>query len=99
MSDPAVLSVTLEPELRDRFLAAAAMAERSASDLLHDLVRDFVTAERDGQAYDDWFRAEVEQGLREADDPSVRQIPHEEIVEDWERRRRDLEARIGSGRG
>lgn len=99
MSDHSVLSVTLEPELRDRFLAAAAMAERSASDLLHDLVQDFVAAEHDGQTYDDWFRAEVEQALREADDPSVRLIRHEEVVDDWERRRRDLEARIGSGRG
>lgn len=99
MSDPSVLSVTLEPELRDRFLAAAAMAERSASDFLHDLVQDFVTAKHDGQTYDDWFRAEVERALREGDDPSIRRVPHEEVVDNWERRRRDLEARIGSGRG
>jgi putative SOS response-associated peptidase YedK len=34
--------------------------------------------------HDAWFRAEVEQSLKEADDPNVELIPHEEVVRKWQ---------------
>ncbi len=40
--------------------------------------------------HDAWFGAEVAKGLREADDPTVRRIPHEEIASSWHRQRAEL---------
>ena len=37
-----------------------------------------------------WFRDEVEQGMREADDPAVRRIPHEDVRSKWRRQRAGL---------
>jgi hypothetical protein len=31
-------------------------------------------------AHDRWFRAQVEEGLREADDPAIAGIPHEQVM-------------------
>ncbi|MFP3943362.1 MAG: hypothetical protein ACLFWF_05700 [Alphaproteobacteria bacterium] len=45
-------------------------------------------------AYDQWFRAEVEQALREADDPNTEWVPHEVVVEEMKRERAELLARI-----
>jgi antitoxin component of RelBE/YafQ-DinJ toxin-antitoxin module len=39
-------------------------------------------------SYDAWFRAEVEEALREADDPNTVWIPHEEVM------RRSAERRV-----
>jgi hypothetical protein len=35
---------------------------------------------QDAEAYDAWFRAEVEQGLREADAPTTEMIPHDQAM-------------------
>jgi hypothetical protein len=44
--------------------------------------------------HDAWFRTEVEQGMREADDPAVTRIPHEEIAANWRRQRAELAKRV-----
>jgi hypothetical protein len=45
---------------------------------------------QDAAAHDAWFRAEVEQALREADDPNTVFIPHEEVMARWEIKRAEL---------
>ncbi|HMG51594.1 MAG TPA: hypothetical protein VK597_13405 [Inquilinus sp.] len=50
---------------------------------------------RSVQELDARFRAEVEQGLREADDPTVERIPHEEVSANWRRQRAELLKRAG----
>ncbi|WP_218578631.1 hypothetical protein [Vineibacter terrae] len=45
--------------------------------------------------HDSWFRAEVARGMREANDPQVKRIPHEEIVRNWRRQRTALAKRAG----
>jgi hypothetical protein len=42
-----------------------------------------------------WFREQVEQGLKEADDPNAVWFSHEEVVADMQRQRESLIARIG----
>ncbi len=42
-----------------------------------------------------WFHAEVEQGMREADDPSVKRVPQEEVSAKWRRRRAELVRQTG----
>jgi len=49
--------------------------------------------------YDAWVDAELEQGLREADDPATQWIPHEQVVaETLTLIDRIAEARLGKGR-
>jgi len=48
-------------------------------------------------AYDKWFRDEVEQALKEADDPNTVWIPHEEVKASWAKKRAELMKRINDG--
>jgi len=50
----------LEPELRDEFMAAAQAADRPASQVVRELMREFVQRQRDEQAYNDFLRRKVE---------------------------------------
>jgi hypothetical protein len=59
---------------------------------------DRVAAMRHAQeavAHDKWFRAQVEQGLQEADDLATVWIPHNEAKADMQRQREGLLARLG----
>src|SRR5260221_7973285 len=91
MPKEAVFTLKLETELRDEFMAEAEAAHRPASQLVRELMRDFVQRQRAAREHDAWFRAEVEQGLREAGDPEVKRIPHDEVMSKMKAR---LEARI-----
>lgn len=45
-------------------------------------------------AYDQWFRAQVEDALVEANDPTTTWISHEEIKNDIEQQRQSIQARV-----
>lgn len=47
-------------------------------------------------AYDKWFRAEVEQGLKEADDPNTQWVSNEDAKKSWAKQRAELVKRAGS---
>lgn len=95
MPKEAMFTLKLEPELRQEFMAEAAAADRPASQIVREFMRDFVRQQRAAREHDAWFRAEVEQAMREADDPSVKRIPQEEIAAKWHRRRAELVKRAG----
>ena len=84
MADEATLTLTLDPDLLESFVAEADAAMRPADDVLRDLVRDFVRAKRSARD------AEIDQALREADDPAVKRIPHEEAIIRLSRQRADM---------
>jgi predicted transcriptional regulator len=90
MPKESVFSMKLESELRDQFMAEAAAVDRPASQLVREFMRDFVQHRREAREHEVWFRAEVEQGVREADDPLVRRISHEDVTADWHRQRAEL---------
>ena len=90
MPKQAMFTLKLESELHDQFMAEAAAADRPASQLVRDFMRDFVRRQRDARAHDAWFRAEVEQGMREADDPNVPLVPDQEVASSWRQRRAEL---------
>jgi predicted transcriptional regulator len=69
--------------LKKAFTEAARANDRPGSQLLRDFMRDYV----DRSGHDAWFRAEIEQSLKEADDPNVELVPHEEVVRNWQARR------------
>ena len=41
-------------------------------------------------AFDEWFRDEVERALQKANDPQVRLVPHEEVRSNWRWQRAEL---------
>ena len=45
-------------------------------------------------AYNKWFIAQVEEGIREADDPNAVFIPHEEVKKQFAAKREKLQKRI-----
>ena len=56
-------------------------------------MRTYVAEQQAARDHDAWFRAEVEQALREANDPATIMVPHEQVAEDWRRQRAELELR------
>jgi hypothetical protein len=47
--------------------------------------------------HDRWFRAQVEQGLAEAEDPNTSWVPHDVVKDDIDRQREALKAHITDG--
>ncbi len=62
MSKEAVFTMKLEPELRAAFMAEAQAAHRPASQVLRELMRDFVQRQREAREYEAFLRAKVEAG-------------------------------------
>ncbi len=60
MSKDAVFTMKLEPELRADFMAETEAVHRPASQVLRELMRDFVKRQREIRAHDDVLRGEVE---------------------------------------
>jgi predicted transcriptional regulator len=59
MPEEAVFTMTLDPELRAAFMAAAA-ADRPASRVVREMMRDVVESQQPEPGYDEWLRAKVE---------------------------------------
>jgi predicted transcriptional regulator len=91
----AVFSLKLEPELRADFMAEAEAADRPASQVVREFMRDYVRQQRAARAHDAWFRAEVERGLVELEDPNVELVPNEKVEAEWRERRADMVNRAG----
>lgn len=45
-------------------------------------------------AHDKWFREQVEQGIKEADDPNTQWVSHEEAKASWAKKRAELLKRV-----
>ena len=60
MLKEAVFTMKLEPELRDAFMAEAEATHRPASQIVRELMRDFVLRQREAREYDAFLRDKVE---------------------------------------
>lgn len=60
MSKQAVFTMKLEPDLRAEFMAEAQAAHRPASQVLRELMRDFVARQRKARDYDQFLHNKVE---------------------------------------
>lgn len=60
MGTKAVFTMKLEPDLRDQFMAAAADADRPASQVVRELMRDYIENRRHERAYSDYLHHKVE---------------------------------------
>lgn len=59
MSKEAVFTMKLEPELRAEFMAEAAATHRPASQILRELMREFVQRQREAREYDEFLHTKV----------------------------------------
>ncbi|XXG29059.1 MAG: antitoxin of toxin-antitoxin stability system [Ferrovum myxofaciens] len=62
MSKEVVFTMKLEPELRAEFMAEAEATHRPASQVLRELMREFVQQQRNAREYEDFLRGKVEAG-------------------------------------
>lgn len=60
MSKEAVFTMKLEPELRDAFMAEAEAAHRPASQILRELMREYVQRQKDEREYHEFLLRNVE---------------------------------------
>jgi predicted transcriptional regulator len=56
----AVFTMKLEPELRDQFMAEAEAAHRPASQVMRELMREFVQRQRQAREHDEFLQRKVE---------------------------------------
>ncbi|WP_296170546.1 antitoxin of toxin-antitoxin stability system [uncultured Brevundimonas sp.] len=91
MAKESVFTLKLEPELRDAFMAEAEAAHRPASQVVRELMREFVQKQQESRSYDAFVAAKVAQGLA-----SVRRgegISNEVVAADFAERRRRILAK------
>lgn len=60
MSKEAVFTMKLEPELREQFMAEAEAAHRPASQVVRELMREFVQRQRQLREYNEFLQQKVE---------------------------------------
>lgn len=60
MPKEAVFTMKLEPELRDDFMAEAEAAHRPASQVVRDLMREFIQRQREAREYDAFLQRKVD---------------------------------------
>ena len=93
MAKEAVFTMKLEPELRDAFMAAAAAADRPASQIVREFMRGYVQQDKE---YVEFLRRKVEKARasiaagRVYSDEEVRERMKARF-EEWERKDREAD--------
>lgn len=67
MAKEAVFTMKLEPELRDAFMAEAAELDRPASQIVRELMKNFVKQQAELRDHDEFVRRKVEVARRSMD--------------------------------
>lgn len=62
MPKEAVFTMKLESELREQFMTEAEACHRPASQVLRELMREFIERQRQARAYDAFLASKVEAG-------------------------------------
>lgn len=88
MSKDAVFTMKLEPQLRDAFIAEAEAAHRPASQIVRDLMRDFVQRQREARDYDGFVRRKVE--VARAERQAGLSFSNEDVEAEFAARRAEL---------
>lgn len=74
MGTKAVFTMKLEPDLRDSFMAETAAADRPASQVVRELMRDYIEQRRHERAYSEYLgRKAVRPALLDAGRPGTQQ--------------------------
>lgn len=94
MAKQAVFTMKLEPELRDAFMAAAERADRPASQVVREMMRDFIDQDREYLAF---LQRKVDRAL--SDVAAGRLSSQEEVEADMNARRDRIMASMNDDRG
>lgn len=78
-------TLTIDSDLQTEFLAEAEATHREASEIIRELIRDFVQRQKEARAYEDFLRGKVERARRSAAAGHVR--AHAEVEADFAARR------------
>ena len=62
MSKEAVFTMKLEPELRDEFMTETQAIHRPASQVVRELMREFVQRQRENRNYEEFLGLKVDSG-------------------------------------
>ncbi|WKN23090.1 CopG family ribbon-helix-helix protein [Azotobacter vinelandii] len=66
-TNKAIFTMKLEPELRDSFMAAAAAADRPASQVVRELMRDYIERQRQADEYREYLSHKVQRARAQRD--------------------------------
>jgi hypothetical protein len=91
MPKEAVFTMKLEPGLRAEFMAAAETAHRPASQILRELMREFVRRQHDQQEYEEFLRQKVDKARLSV--AAGRGRSNEEVEAEFAARRAQLSGR------
>ena len=91
MPKEAVFTMKLEPDLRAEFMAAAETAHRPASQILRELMREFVRRQNDQQEYEEFLRQKVDKARLSV--AAGRGRSNEEVEAEFAARRAPLSGR------
>lgn len=92
MTKEAVFTMKLEPELRDAFMAEAAAADRPASQIVREFMRDFVQSQKEEREYTEFLRRKVEKARAQFE--AGQSFSQEEVEAEVAERRKRLLNRI-----
>jgi hypothetical protein len=95
MTKEAVFTMKLEADLRDEFMAEAQALHRPASQVLRDLMRDFIRTQREAREYDSFVRGKIKVARNDLREGRVR--PHSEVEADFASKRAGLSRKSGKG--
>lgn len=83
----------LEPDLRDEFMAEANAAHRPASQIVRELMREFVQRQREAREYDTFLRHKIE--IARDSMRAGRGRPHKEVEAEFAAGRENLLRQAG----
>lgn len=92
MPKEAVFTMKLEPDLREAFMLEAQASHRPASQILRELMREFVQRQRQVREYDDFLSQKV-QIARMSMNAGVG-IPNDEVQAQFAARRAQVTGRV-----
>jgi hypothetical protein len=93
VSKEAIFTMKLEPELRDEFMAEAQALDRPASQVVRELMREFVHRQREAREHEAFVRHKVETARKEM--RAQRGRPNAEVEADFSLRRAELLRKAG----
>lgn len=91
MSKEAVFTMKLEPELRADFMAEAEATHRPASQVLRELMREFIQQQREAREYDKFLHRKVD--IARSSVQAGRGRTNEEIETEFAARRASVASR------
>ena len=94
MSKEAVFTMKLEAQLRDTFMAEAEASHRPASQIMRELMRDFVQRQKQARDYDAFLNSKVAQARAQIDAGNYASA--EEVELRFAARRAQLQAKVDS---